>query len=70
MMILGSVLHGVFLVALAPLLAGSLVGIFRATGVDPCLPVFVIIAAIEVGVALAMLPLWRRRRRAAAASGA
>ena len=56
--------------ALGPLLAGTLVGLFRSMGMDPYLPVFVIIAAIEVGVALAMLPLWLRRRREAAAPGA
>ncbi|HRQ56619.1 MAG TPA: MFS transporter [Azoarcus taiwanensis] len=56
--------------ALGPLLAGTLVGLFRSMGMDPYLPVFVIIAAIEVGVALAMLPLWLRRRREAAPSGA
>lgn len=55
--------------ALGPLLAGSLVGLFRALGMDPYLPVFIIIAAIEVGVALAMLPLWLRRRRLASANG-
>ncbi len=54
--------------ALGPLLAGTLVGLFRSLGMDPYLPVFIIIAAIEVGVALAMLPLWLRRRRAATAA--
>jgi len=48
--------------ALGPLLAGTLVGVFRAAGMDPYLPVFIIIAAIEILIALVMLPLWWRRR--------
>jgi len=47
--------------ALGPLLAGTLVGVFRAAGMDPYLPVFIIIAAIEILIALVMLPLWWRR---------
>jgi MFS family permease len=48
--------------ALGPLLAGSLVALLRSSGVDPYLPVFVLIAAIEILVAVAMIPLWMRRR--------
>lgn len=51
--------------ALGPLLAGTLVGVFRAAGTDPYLPVFIIIAAIEIAIALVMLPLWLRRQRRA-----
>ncbi len=47
--------------ALGPLLGGTLVGVFRAAGMDPYLPVFVIVASIEILVGLAMLPLWLRR---------
>lgn len=50
--------------AIGPVLAGALVAAFRAGGWDPYQPVFVIIAAIEVGIALAMVPLWLRRRAA------
>ncbi len=46
--------------ALGPLLGGTLVGSFRAAGIDPYLPVFVIVGALEILIALAMLPLWRR----------
>lgn len=49
--------------ALGPLLAGSLVALFRAIGTDPYLPVFIIIAIIEIAIAAAMLPLWLKRRR-------
>lgn len=48
--------------ALGPLLGGSLVAGFRALGVDPYLPVFAIVAAVEIIVALVMIPLWWRRR--------
>ncbi len=54
--------------ALGPLLAGGLVSLFRVLGLDPYLPVFLIIAAIEICTALAMLPLWFRRRRAVLSS--
>lgn len=46
--------------ALGPLLGGTLVGSFRAAGLDPYLPVFLIVGALEILIALAMLPLWRR----------
>ncbi|HRP96426.1 MAG TPA: MFS transporter [Rhodocyclaceae bacterium] len=48
--------------ALGPLLGGTLVALLRALGADPYLPVFVIVAALEIGVAIAMIPLWLRRR--------
>ncbi|HRP75681.1 MAG TPA: MFS transporter [Rhodocyclaceae bacterium] len=51
--------------ALGPLLGGTLVGGFRAAGLDPYLPVFVIVAAVEILVAAAMIPLWLRRVRRA-----
>lgn len=50
--------------ALGPLLSGSLLAGFRAAGWDaPYLPVFVCIAALEIVIALAMLPVWLRLRR-------
>lgn len=48
--------------ALGPLLGGSLVAAFRALDFDPYLPVFAIVAAVEIIVALVMIPLWWRRR--------
>lgn len=57
--------------ALGPLLGGVLVGHLRELGLDPYQPVFMLVAATEVGLALAMLPMWRRlrRKRAHAAIG-
>ncbi|THF65966.1 MFS transporter [Pseudothauera nasutitermitis] len=46
--------------ALGPLLGGTLVGTFRAAGMDPYLPVFILVGALEILIALAVLPLWRR----------
>ncbi|THF64131.1 MFS transporter [Pseudothauera rhizosphaerae] len=46
--------------ALGPLLGGTLVGGFRSAGLDPYLPVFFIVGALEILIALAVLPLWRR----------
>jgi MFS family permease len=46
--------------ALGPLLGGTLVGGFRAAGIDPYLPVFIIVGVLEILVALAVVPLWRR----------
>ncbi|MGL1833696.1 MFS transporter [Rhodocyclaceae bacterium SMB388] len=50
--------------ALGPLIAGTLVAGFRSAALDPYLPVFIVIAAIEILIALLMLPLWLRRRQA------
>lgn len=46
--------------ALGPLLGGFLVGSLRAAGMEPYLPVFIIVGGLEIVIALAMLPLWRR----------
>lgn len=46
--------------ALGPLLAGSLVALFRAQGIDPYLPVFGFVAMLEIAIALAVVPLWLR----------
>ncbi len=59
---------GSFGFALGPLLGGTLVATFRAAGADPYLPVFFIVAGLEILVAMAMVPLWWRRRSAAARS--
>lgn len=48
--------------AAGPLLGGTLVAAFRSQGVDPYQPVFLIVGSLEVIIALAMVPLWRRGR--------
>lgn len=46
--------------AVGPLVGGTLVGVFRTLGVEPYAIVFVIVGALEIVVALAMVPVWRR----------
>lgn len=46
--------------AVGPLVGGTLVGVFRTLGVEPYSMVFFIVGALEIVVALAMVPVWRR----------
>jgi MFS family permease len=43
-----------------PLVGGTLVGVFRTLGLEPYAMVFVIVGALEIVVALVMVPVWRR----------
>lgn len=49
--------------ACGPLLSGMLVAYSRSIGLDPYLLVFTVIAAIEILITMALLPLWLKRRR-------
>lgn len=46
--------------AVGPLLGGSLVSLFRTMDVAPYAPVFAIVGALEIVVAVAVIPSWRR----------
>lgn len=46
--------------AVGSLVGGTLVGAFRTLRAEPYAMVFVIVGALEIVVALAMVPVWRR----------
>jgi len=50
--------------ALGPLLGGLLVGVFRSLEGGPYAAVFAVVGAIEIVVALAVIPVWRAGRHA------